>query len=327
MGIRGQQAWFELLVELLSSGFSLKEAIEFSGTLLPQFSQPISKVNQRLKEGQSFANAMRSLIPIDTYYQLLLAEQHGQLLVTLTHFRDFLRLRIEQTGKLKRLLQYPVLLLALLVVMIIMMASYVFPQIQQLEQPTENDFFNDGLEILMVAVGSSLAWIGFYMIRFYRLSKIARVRKLCQLPVVGRIFRHYYGYYICSNLSLLISEGLSMQKIITICNQFNHESLLYQISHEVQTVLIQGKEVDTLIYREPFIPNELSVLCHQGSTSDKLGRQLNSLANSLFNRVVHGCENRLTFVQPLMYLIIAGVIIALYLKMLLPIYQTVEVMK
>lgn len=322
-----QQRWFSLVVELLNTGFSLKEAVEFSRTLLPNLDEPISKINGKLRDGNTLAAAIRPWVSIDTYYQLMLAEQHGQLLATFSLFSDFLRLRSQQTAKLKRLLQYPILLCGLLFIIITVMAIFVFPELDQFGNRVGSGWWQRIWQPLLVCVGALVTWSIYRWVAFYHLKKIEQVRLLCRLPFFGNIFRHYYGYYLCSNLSLLIAEGLSLQKMIELCSKFSDHSLLHQITKEVRPVVMAGKSIDNIIYQEPFIPNELAVLIHQGATSEKLGLQVNSLATLLFRRVIHDCESRLNFVQPLMYLVIAGVIVTLYLQMLMPIYQTMQVIK
>lgn len=310
-------------MELLNTGFSLKEAVEFSQTLLPNLDEPIGKINGKLRDGNTLATAIKPWVSVDTYYQLMLAEQHRQLLATFSLFSE----RSQQSTKLKRLLQYPLLLFCLLFIIITVMAIFVFPELGQFGDHVGPERWQTIWQPLMVAVGAIATWSIYRWIAFCHLNKIAQVRLLCRLPFLGSIFRHYYGYYICSNLSLLIMQGLSLQKMIELCSQFSNQSLLHQITKEVRPVVMTGKSIDNIIYHEPFIPNELAVLIHQGATSEKLGLQVNSLATLLFRRVMHDCESRLNFVQPLMYLIIAGVIITLYLQMLMPIYQTMQVIK
>lgn len=280
-----------------------------------------------MKNGHPLAYAVSSWVSIDTFYQLLLAEQHGQLLSTLRHFSGFLNLRIQQTNKLKRLLQYPLLLCVLLVVIMLVMTTLVFPQLQQLESSFHNEIWHEMGRILVALAGGVATWLVYRWVAFYHLNKLDQVRQMCNLPVMGQLFRYYYGHYLCLNLSLLIVEGLSMQKIIQLCNSFSADSLLYQLSTEMQKLIVQGGDIDQLIRREPFIPDELLVLIHQGTTSDKLGLQVRSLATNQFKLVLQGSESRLAFVQPMIYLIIAGTILGLYLQMLLPIYQTMQVMK
>lgn len=85
--LKGQ--WFQLLGELLSVGFSLKQAIRFSMILLPKTYSIANHVDQQMARGLSFSQAIRPLVKVDVYYQLLLAEEHGALLETLNSISKF----------------------------------------------------------------------------------------------------------------------------------------------------------------------------------------------------------------------------------------------
>lgn len=315
------------MTELLESGFSLREAVEFSKTIYPQWQIPIQKIERALVSGNSFATAMMEWVSIDTYYQLMLAERHGQILTTLRYFNRYLKMRGEQVKRLRHLLEYPLLLLVILSGVITMMMVLVLPQLNDFEEGRCHQLWNQVCQPLGSIIGGLIAMLIFRCWHYRQLSKINQVRTQCRLPVVGKLCRDYYGYYLCNNLALLLNEGLSLQSIIEMCGRFRKDSLLYQLSQKLKRISVNGEDVGQLIRHENFIPDELAILIQQGSKSNQLARQVNSLAGQLFKRLIMKCEQRLTLVQPILYLIIAGVIIGLYLQMLLPIYQSVQVIK
>lgn len=323
-----QQRWFSLLVELLDSGFSLKEAVLFSQTIYPEIQPILKDITHKMEIGYSFAKAIQAWVAVDTYYQVQLAEEHGQLFTTLRYFSQYIKVRLQQAQKLKHLLEYPAILICLLTGIISMMFLLVLPQLTTIENNNQGDEWNSIIQPTMWLLGSIVTVIIYKICLFKRMVTICKVRQLCRLPVVGKMYQDYYGYYFCSNLSILLLEGLSLQKIIAMCKTFDKESFLYQICEDLNDQLVNGtKNVFSYIYDENFIPNELAVLVRQGMSTDHLGKQVQSLGNHLFKRMVMECEQKLVFIQPVIYLVIALIIIGLYLKILMPIYQTVQVMK
>lgn len=324
---RQQEQWFALLVELVNSGFSLKEAVAFSISIYPQLKPVMTDIQLSLNAGNSFANAIRKWVPLDTYYQICLAEEHGQLFETLRYFSVYLKARRQQINKLKQLLEYPLLLLALLAGVIVIIMNFVLPQLRML-----NDYSNplvapSLISILAGIIGSLLTISFFKFIRYHKQTKINKVRQLCKCPFIGKIIKHYYGYYICTNLSLLIRQGLSLQEILLLCKTFKHDSLLFQMATELEKYTVRGLSINHYIKREIFVPNELSVFLRQGSTNEKLGLHIKSYGQQLFKKLIAQCEHNLTFIQPLIYLIIAAIIVYLYLQILLPVYNSVQVIK
>ena len=313
---------------MLESGFSLKEAVLFSQTVYPEMHDILQDVSSKMAGGHSFAESIRAWVSVDTYYQMLLAEQHGKLQTTLRYFSEYIKMRSRPVRTLKHLLEYPIILIFLLGIIIFMMTVLVLPQLETIQNTNSSNLWEQIGQPVMWICGSLLTLCTFKIYYFNHLNVIGRIRQLCRLPILNKIYRDYYGYYLCSNLSLLLQEGLSLQKIITMCKTFDQDSILYQISRELQLKLINGeKGVKEYIEDEIFIPNELGVLLCQGKTTVRLGMQVQSLANHLFQRMVMQCEQKLVMVQPIIYIVIAAIITGLYLKILMPIYQTVQVMK
>lgn len=323
-----QQKWFSLVVELLESGFSLKEAVLFSQTIYPKMQPILKDINTKMALGYSFADAIRDWVAVDTYYQMSLAEQHGQLLMTLHYFSDYIQVRLQQSKKLKHLLEYPLILICLLGMIVCMIVFFVLPQLNSIENSYHEEILSNIVQPVAWLSSSIVTILLYKFYYFKRKPTICQIRQLCRLPIIGKIYCDYYGYYFCSNLSLLLLEGLSLQKIIKMCHTFDREALLYQIGQELDGQLNNGvTSINDYIHNEIFIPNELSILISQGQSIGDLGKQVQSLGNHLFKRMVIKCEQKMVLVQPLIYLIIASVILVLYLKILMPIYQTVEVMK
>ena len=79
-----QVRFFLLLVDLLTGGFSLREALQFMTTVMPESKLILVEVSRSVQEGKCLADSLKQYLKSDLYYQLLLAEQHGNLITTLT---------------------------------------------------------------------------------------------------------------------------------------------------------------------------------------------------------------------------------------------------
>ena len=73
-----QQAnFFDLLADLLTAGFSLKQALQSLKVFLPK--NGLATVIAELETGQSFSQALRSKVTTNIYCQLVIAEKHGSV--------------------------------------------------------------------------------------------------------------------------------------------------------------------------------------------------------------------------------------------------------
>ena len=126
-----QQAnFFLLLADLLSVGFSVKEALGFIKAVNPKLAPWIASIDKRMQKGASFAQSLQQEVKDDLFYQLLLAEKHGNLTKTLSEVGKILTARERQRKKLFSLLQYPLILLGMLGVVICGLILFVFPELK-----------------------------------------------------------------------------------------------------------------------------------------------------------------------------------------------------
>lgn len=144
-----------------------------------------------------------------------------------------------------------------------------------------------------------------------------------QLPVVGKLYRLYCAYLITFDLSLLFQCGLDIQQICVYLQDFKKNSIYHQLGHELNIVLNEGQEVNDFILRYSFIPQELLFFLNNGDTKEEMSRELALFAENAYRNLIRGSERVLTWVQPLLFLIIAAIIIGTYLAILLPLYSSI----
>lgn len=278
-----------------------------------------------MQMGNSFAQSLRLLVKDDLYYQLLLAEQHGNLTKTLQEIGRLLTAQQEQKKKLWGLLQYPLILLGMLVVVLTALIWFVFPELQTWEansQPARLIYWS-GL-VASFGIGALLVAGGLQWDHWRRMNREQRVNWLCRLPIVGKCYCYYYSYYFTSILGTMLSRGMSLATICKLTQNFNKRSLLYLFSQKAQRFSQEGRGFTALISQYPFLPNELIVFINKGATLEQVGDDLTAFAQLQFRTLTSKIERLLIYVQPLVFAIIAVVIVSLYLSILLPIYHSFQ---
>lgn len=313
--------------DLLTVGFSLKQALEFCGTLMTKQRSMIKQIDARLQQGTLFAESVRPVVKIDIYYQLLIAEQHGHLSQSITQLGQFLAVKQKQQQKLKGLLLYPVILVGLLIILLIALKLFIFPELAvwQTDAKTTSATHWPLMKLVgygLVVGGLLLSW-QFWQ-KWQKKTTLDKATWLSKLPMIGSYFQTYYAYYLISNLALLLQNGMGVKEICAMFNQFDRQSLLYQLSTVLDQILIVGDSPTKLVKKYPYLPKELIVFLNKGATTKDLGRQLEAFAKILFGRLVTNMERLLTLVQPLLFGFIAIMIVAMYLSIMLPIYQSMK---
>lgn len=321
--VQGQ--WFLLVHDLLTVGFSLQHALRFTKTVMPALQPLLTDVEQQMAAGEMLATGLQKYVSQDLYYQLRLAELHGALPQTLKELGTLRLTEARQRRKLRGLLQYPLLLLGMLAIVVSGLVIFVYPELNSWQTHAQGGAWREISLNLGLYLLTGLVIIGAFQWRHWRrLTTCQRMVWRCRLPFFGRCFRLYYGYYLTTNLAGMLRHGLSLKEIIRVTGQYDPQSLLYQFGAIIRELVAEGKQVDEVIIHYPFIPDELLVFINKGATLEELGDELAVFAQLQFKRLVKAIEGLLLWVQPVIFVLIAGIIVALYLSILLPIYHSLQ---
>lgn len=320
-----QAEWLLLVADLLKSGFSLRHAIEFSGVILKRHQFLFQEISLAMQDGKAFAECLKPYIKTNLYYQLLFAERHGSLEECLQEIGKLMLHQEKQRQKLMTLLQYPLILLGLLVSLMVTLKIFVFPELSQWgtgnPQSRANYYL---LEIIAYLSGGILAGSFLVGLRWLKLDQLQRINALCSLPVIGKCYQLFYSYYVVTNLAMMIRHGLTIKEICVIVSESSEQSFLSILGNLTETAVNQGHGLTEPFKRARFLPEELRIIVAKGSTLSDLGSDLTALANILFTRLARRIERLLVLIQPIIFSVIALIIIGLYLRLLLPIYHSMQ---
>ncbi|WP_048000071.1 type II secretion system F family protein [Lactiplantibacillus herbarum] len=321
-----QATLFETLADLLNNGFSLRQAMQFVVDVQGPTYQRLRPVLARLAAGDSLATALQPYIMIDLYYQLMIAEMHGELMTTLTQAGQLMRTKANQARQVKRLLQYPCLLLVLLLGTLILVKTAVLPNFSAITAvPAQSQVWKLLLAGAGMVVGLGIAAA---LIQLKRLPIRLRYQWLARLPLVGPLIKNYCGYYLSLNAGMLLAGGLGIRAICEISRQFKSQSLLQQQGVAVEQALLSGQSLTTIIRSERLLPDELALLVSKESPAEQMSRELLYFATIQYERLIRQLNRIISWIQPLMFILIAAVVVGTYMNLLLPMYNSMgEILK
>ncbi len=157
-----------------------------------------------------------------------------------------------------------------------------------------------------------------------RQTRLQQADILCHLPIIGVIWRNYYHYMLIFDLAILVKNGLSFTQICQAINKQRYGSVLSDLVMQVRLHLHNGNDLVSFIEHTVLLPQELVLFINQGCSYQELGIALQFLAETQFRNLQQRLMKMLVWLQPLMFLLIALIIVAVYLSVLLPVYQMME---
>lgn len=315
-----QASVFQLVSELLTVGFSIRHALSFSELIFKRQLQDLRYINSQLRLGVTVSQAFEPYIDDQICLQLQLAEEHGQLSQSLGQISRLLATADQRQQKIRRLLRYPAMLLMLLVVIITGLQLIVFPQVQDLAGTSQSTHHWLWWGIGGIVIGL----IGFVSVLQLKQQPILqRVEQLSRLPIIGGVMRTYYGYYFLAAYTILISSGLEMQEILRTLQRAKKTTLLHQLSTKLANQLAAGEPLMTALMCYRFMPAELQIILAAGQTKATMAQELTALTELYYQRLIAQLERLMAWIQPIAFLVIAGVILGTYVSLFLPMYHMI----
>ncbi|KRN89968.1 comg operon protein 2 [Ligilactobacillus ceti DSM 22408] len=323
--LKQQVLFFELLASFLKAGFSIQQAIVQMGVLAPNLQQVLQVMKKKLQQGAEFSCVLKPYINENLYYQILIAEQYGNIDECITELGRLLKLRLQQRNKLKSLLIYPVCLLIFLIFLIGVVKIFVLPQIITFNQVQQSFLGSHNKMILWGIVVLLIVFLSGYII--WRLKWLREQNVLAKhqwystLPLVGKLYQIYCHYYLTYNLGMLLKSGMELQAICYCCQHYQPTSLLYQLGISLPKIILNGEKLADFVDKYRFIPSELILFINKGQTLNELSRELLLYSELSYEKLLKESNRLLNLIQPILFGVIGLLIIGTYLVIFGPLYR------
>lgn len=234
--------------------------------------------------------------------------------------------------QVKSAMTYPVFLLALCVVIVLVLVTFVLPQFEELFASMET---LPTPTVILMGVSDFLAayWyiviIGavFLFVILRIVLGIPRVRTAVDyskvhLPIIGKLNKIIYTARFARTLSSLYSSGMPIVSALktageTIGNKYV-EAQFEQVSAKVRSGVALSEamcDVDGLL-------RKLSSTIFVGEESGRLDFMLSSIADTMEEEAQEATKRLVTLLEPLMIVLMALVVGFVVVAVMLPIYES-----
>lgn len=312
-----------LLGDLLENGFSLHQAFVFFANANLFKPAILETVQQDLHQGKNLALCFAPLqYSNDQLLQIELAETHGDLAKTLLGIAEQMRLVQRQRENFFKAVSYPLLLLVFLIVILIGMRLFLLPQLLA-SGIIRADDLSVQLITLVPIIGLGILFLLLLLIFAWqtwgkRHTYLVRFRFLAKVPLIGNLFSNYYSAYFALEWGKLFQQGLELNQIIECLLVVDGKSLMQELAADLKIRLAQGNTLAEELERYPFLTKEFSRIVFQGEARGNLAKELLTYSQLVWRRFFNQLEFLVSWLQPLVFLIVALLIVSLYLTMLLP---------
>ncbi len=331
------------LGSLLGAGVQLVDAL---GTLAEQSTRPLAKralsqVRERVREGSSLADALADHPGIfsQLYVGMVRAgEAAGALETVLERLADYGERQSDFVSKVRGALTYPIIMMVVGTAIMAFLVTYVVPQVATIFQQSKaalplatqiliglSTLLSNYWAELLVALLAVAAAVIFGLStrrgrRFYDTW-------LLRVPYIGPTVRRIVCARFARTLATLLSSGVPLLAALDVCERVLNNGLFVEAVERSRENIREGHGMGQTLGHSGLFPPLLIEMVKVGERSGELERMLERAAESYEREVANSLSQITTLLEPVMTLLMAGVIVFMMMAVLLPIFQLNQLMQ
>ena len=324
---------------MLKSGIPISSIIE---TLAEQaksgaFKKVLNQVKADVSRGRSLEKSLSQYPKVfDGFYLSLIkiGEESGTLEESLVYLVEQMEKDKELRQKVQGAMLYPSIVLAATGVIGLVLAFFILPQIIGLFESLNVELpFTTKVLIfvakilrdwgLIIIPGAVAAFVAFTAFLQAKPIKPIWHRIVLRLPVFGRLLQNISLSTLCRNLGIMLRSGLTITSALETSAQvernLTYRRDLIKVSEEVR----RGKSISDVLTEEKFeeFPLFAVKMIGVGEKSGNLEDNLGYLGDYFEDEVDTLTKNLATSLEPILLLLIGGVVAFVALSIISPIYQ------
>ena len=342
---RNLTAFYAQLADLLHSGVPLLRSLDLLERLSSQaaLSEVLREVRARVADGMGLSEAMAQHPRAfdELAVTMIRAGQEGGFLEdVLRHIADFTEQQEDLKSKVIGALAYPIFLagagFVILNVLVIFFVPQFEPMYKQLAKKGELPSLTVGLlafSHFMQAWGWAVAlgaFLGVYLLRRWVRTPSGRMIVdgfRLRLPVAGKIYLSFALSRFTRILGTLLHNGIPILNALRISKDSTGNKVLSEALERSAENITAGESLAAPLSACKHFPRDVVEMIAVGEESNNLDKVLIGISTSLEKRTTRQLELFVRLLEPVMLLVMAGIVFLVMAGLLLPVFKMSSVVQ
>ena len=325
------------LATLLSAGVPVVEALEAVGEQAerPAVTRVLSHVRDAVSQGTSLADAMEEHPKVfpELYVGMVRAgEAAGALDLVLERLATHTEAQTRLASRVRNALAYPVIMGLVSAGIVILLLAFVVPKVTRIFAEQEQDLplvtrillgmssaVTDNAWLLILVLGGLIggAWA---LIR--RPGGRAWIdQRLLRIPLVGPLLTKIAVARFARTLATLLANGVPLLASLELAGRVIGNEALREAIEDARTAIREGQGIAQPLKASGLFPPLLTRMIAVGERSGDLEPMLARVAEAYEEDVESSLAAATAVLEPVMIVVMGGVMIFVVLAILLPIFE------
>jgi len=257
-------------------------------------------------------------------------EKSGELSVLLARLADYLEATQATRQKILQALLYPLIVVVVAFAVITGLVTYVVPQIVGVFTHSKQSLplLTQALILVSDVLRTSGLWLaagavaGVLLVRHALRNEALRLRwhaRLLKVPLLGRFLRTIDSARFASTMAILVGSGVPLLAALEAGRGVIGNLLLRRSVERAIGLVREGSPLHRALAAERLFPPLLIHLVASGEASGTLDQMLSRAAHQQQTELDHRTAIALGLFEPLLILLMGGLVLLIVLAVLLPI--------
>lgn len=322
---------------LINAGVPILECLEllYKQEQNPSLKKVVKSIAMGVEEGKTLFDSMSNQQGFDKLYCALVkaGEAAGILDIILVKLAEFLEKAEKLKKQVKGALTYPVIVVIVGVIVIFGLMTFVVPQFvgmlkdsnQEIPWVTQtvidiSDFFRNYTLVLIAGIFSGT-------IIFLNAIKTKEGKKqwdqfIMKVPIFGMIIIKGNLGSFTRTLSTMLAAGVPIIDALEICIDTIDNVQMSKDLQKVRNAVIQGKSITQPLSRITYFPPLVVQMIKVGESTGNMDQMLIKVADVFEEEVGELVGNMTKLIEPLILVVLGGIIGFVLIAMYLPIFMS-----
>jgi type IV pilus assembly protein PilC len=332
------------LATMIDAGLPLVQCLDILGQQEPDaaFQKVLLDVKAQVEAGNTFAEALKKHPKVfDNLFCNLVAagEMGGVLDSILNRLANYTEKSAKLRDKVKGALKYPVTVIMISIALSIFMLVKIIPTFAAIykdmgnaELPGLTQFFMNLSKSMVSALPLVLLGAAGFVFAFVSFSRTAYGRRMLDLiqihtPVIGVIVQKSSIAKFTRTLGTLLASGVPILDALEITAKSSGNMIIEEAILYTRDKISEGKSIAIPLMERGIFPRMVVQMIAVGESTGALDIMLNKIADFYDDEVDVAVNSLTSLLEPLVMVLIGGIVGTMLIAMYLPIFQLADTVK
>ncbi|MEX1081211.1 MAG: type II secretion system F family protein [Halofilum sp. (in: g-proteobacteria)] len=328
------------LEQLLRAGVPMVDALSDLGSTIddPGFRNVVAEILEAIEGGRTFSEALAGFPGVfgSVYISMIrVGEESGRLPDVLKDLAGMLRWQDEMISYAKRIMVYPLIVLAVVGSVILFLMIYLVPQL--------TSFLNTMGGTLPFHTRALIATSNFFMAWWWLLALLAMATPMVIRSLTRNSSRFRYRWdafklniWLFGDLAyklrlarfsnyfaLMYTSGITVLEALRLSRQLMDNAVLERGIERVQAHIAEGGTISEAFAAAGLFPPLVVRMMRVGETSGALDEALQNVSYFYTREVSEAVERLQPAIQPVLTVVLGGLVAWIMFSVIGPIYDTI----